>query len=63
MSAATKRWFSAAYRAQNGNVIPVGAENVVREYASSELAEWVRDDPDGTYFLAYRDVPAWREVG
>jgi hypothetical protein len=55
----TKRHYTAAYRAKNGNVIPVGTDNIKPEYVTDALLDWRRDDPDGTYFIAYRDVPDW----
>lgn len=57
-----RRKYTAAYRAANGNIIPVGAENIRPEYVQTDLLEWRRDDPGGTYFIAYRDVPAWQEA-
>lgn len=58
-----RRWFSAAYRAQNGNVIPVGDETVLAEFAQKTVEEFAREDNEGPdYFLASRILPPWVPV-
>lgn len=57
----SRRHFTVAYRAVNGNVIPVGTETVVSEHLIEVLNEWQKDDQN-EYFIAYRDVPAWEDV-
>lgn len=55
-----RRWFSAAYRGRNGNVIPIGDENTLREFPEAIVEEFRREDPDGPeYFLASRILPPW----
>lgn len=57
-----KRWYTAAYRAGNGNVIPVGVDYVKSVWAEEVRDEWQRDEPEGKYFVACRDVPEWQEM-
>ena len=58
-----QRWFTAAYRAENGNVIPIGAETVLAEYAQKTVDEFAREDDEGPeYFLASRILPPWVPV-
>lgn len=58
-----RRWFSAAYRARNGNVVPIGDENTLREFPEAVVEEFRREDPDGPeYFLASRILPPWLPV-
>lgn len=58
-----RRWFSAAYRGRNGNVIPIGDENTLREFPEAVVEEFRREDPDGPeYFLASRILPPWLPV-
>lgn len=58
-----RRWFSAAYRAQNGNIIPIGDETVLAEYAQKTVDEFAREDDEGPdYFLASRIDMPWVPV-
>ena len=58
-----RRWFSAAYRAQNGNIIPIGDETVLAEYAQKTVDEFSREDDEGpNYFLASRILSPWVPV-
>lgn len=58
-----RREFAAAYRARNGNVIPLGAETVVQDDANAVRAEFEREDPEGpAYFVATRILPPWLPV-
>ncbi|QXE28929.1 MULTISPECIES: hypothetical protein [Microbacterium] len=58
-----RRWFSAAYRAQNGNIIPIGEETVLAEYAQKTVDKFSREDDEGPdYFLASRILPPWVPV-
>lgn len=58
-----RRWFSAAYRAQNGNVIPIGGETVLAEFAQKTVDEFSREDDEGPdYFLASRILSPWVPV-
>lgn len=55
-----RRMYAAAYRAQNGNVIPIAPPNFVRKYAEED-AEKMRSPEDETeVFVAYRDEPDWQ---
>lgn len=54
-------WYTAAYRDHDGTVVSVGIDSRNKAMAECELADWQRDDPDREYFLAYRNVPEWRE--
>lgn len=54
-------WYTAAYRDDSGEIVAVGIDSRNKAMAESELADWQRDDPNGDYFLAYRNVPDWRE--
>lgn len=55
-------WYTAAYRDASGEIVPVGIDSRNKAMAEHELADWQRDDPAGEYFLAYRNVPDWREL-
>lgn len=58
-----RRWFSAAYRAQNGKIIPIGDETVLAEYAQKTVDDFSREDEEGPdYFLASRIIPPWVPV-
>lgn len=62
MSVRTIRQYSPAYRAENGNVIPIGSSTVVREHAERD-AEAMRSPEDTTeVFVAYREVPVWQRA-
>lgn len=58
-----RRWFTAAYRAGNGNVIAIGGETVVQEHAQKTVDDFAREDDEGPdYFLATRISPPWMPV-
>lgn len=57
----TRRWYIPAYQADNGNVIPFGSPNAVREYAEVE-AEALREPGGVEIFVACRDVPDWKRA-
>lgn len=58
-----RRVFAAAYRAGNGNVIPIGGETTVREHAQKTVDDFTREDDEGRfYFVASRIVPPWVPV-
>lgn len=56
----TRRMYVAAYRAENGNVIPMSKPNFQRGYAEED-AEKMRSPEDETdVFVAFRDEPDWQ---
>lgn len=58
----TCRWYVAAYRAENGAVMPISTPNVIQECAERD-AEAMRSADDQTeVFVAYRDEPKWRRL-
>lgn len=58
----TRRQYVPAYRAGNGNVLPIGATTVSAHFAEQE-AETLRSAEDETeVFVAYRDLPEWVAV-
>lgn len=58
-----RRWFTAAYRARNGNVIAIGLETVIAADAQATVDEFRREDDEGPeYFLASRVIPPWVPV-
>ncbi|OZE35644.1 MULTISPECIES: hypothetical protein [unclassified Rhodococcus (in: high G+C Gram-positive bacteria)] len=59
----TTRRYSAAYRNLDGDIVTVGVDYSKRAWAEEVRIEWQRDEPNGKYFIAYRDVPEWQEVG
>lgn len=62
----TKRWYSPAYEANNGMVIPCGSETVVREHAVQsvrQLNDMWQDTPGSPeVFVAFVDRPYWRRL-
>ena len=55
-----RREYTAAYRAKNGNVIPLGDETVRRADAERVRDEFATEDPTGPeYFIATRVLPPW----
>ena len=62
MTVRTIRQYVPAYRADNGNVIPIGSTTVSAHFAEIE-AESLRSPEDETeVFVAYRDLPVWQPV-
>ena len=62
MTVRTIRQYVPAYRADNGNVIPIGSTTVSAHFAEIE-AESLRSPEDETeVFVAYRDQPVWQPV-
>lgn len=58
-----RRWFTAAYRAGNGNVIAIGGETIIQEHAQKTVDDFAREDDEGpNYFLATRISPPWVPV-
>ncbi|ATN88691.1 hypothetical protein SEA_DEMSCULPINBOYZ_96 [Mycobacterium phage Demsculpinboyz] len=56
------REYVPAYRAENGNVIPIGSTTVLAEFAEKDCAQ-LRSPEDRTeIFVAYRDTPRWSPV-
>ena len=62
MTVRTIRQYVPAYRADNGNVIPIGSTTVSAHFAEIE-AESLRSPEDETeVFVAYRDLPVWQPL-
>lgn len=58
-----RRWFSAAYRAQSGHVVPIDVPSTLQWAAERVRDEYRREDPEGPdYFLASRILPPWLPV-
>lgn len=59
------RWYTVAWRADNGNVIAFGDETTVHSHAEEALRVAKAEEADAggrpdLLFLAYRDVPQWQ---
>lgn len=59
-----RRWYVAAWKAQNGNIIPMGAKTVILEHVEQDVAKLRGDQsPDEPpIFVAYRDEPEWQPL-
>lgn len=56
----TTRQYTPAYRAENGNVIPIGSSTVSAHFAEIEAESYRSPEDETEVFVAYRDLPQWQ---